>query len=278
MEQTHFSIFLSLGNDRILLPVSSGNLVLLQDWDEPRHCNADWELHLILKGSSHIDVEDRSYGLQVGQAILIAPGQYHRPKAPSGHLSRFTLSFSVRSVPLQQALLERVGAARVFDADADLGSIAVRIAQERNLHQAYSRINMEALLTQLMVRLLRMLELEENRKSVPITSKSNDLTELIDDFFEQNFAASSGEEELANWLHLSRRQLIRILKETYGMNFRQKLIHTRMDYAAWLLRTTDMKISHISSTVGYHSEAAFFQVFRKHYGTSPRQYRLDKQN
>ena len=95
----------------------------------------------------------------------------------------------------------------------------------------------------------------------------------MDTYFEQHFADSAGEQVLAELLHVSRRQLVRILQEHYGMSFRQKLLCTRMDYAAWLLRTTDSPVSNICDRVGYSSEAAFFKTFRQHFGSTPNRYR-----
>ena len=81
---------------------------------------------------------------------------------------------------------------------------------------------------------------------------------------------------LADLLHISRRQLVRILQANYGMNFRQKLQKTRMDYAAWLLATTNRQVSDIGQEVGYSSEAAFFKLFKRAFGMTPKAYRSAK--
>ena len=273
MEKNCWVVSLFPGDGDVLLPVGSGKELLRQSWDEPRHSNADWELHLVMRGSCRIDVDNRRCQLQDGQAILIAPGKYHRPKALPGSFARFTLPFAVQSLWLKQALLERVPTAQVLEADPVLSGLAQSIIREGESQRAFSEAYTHALITQYMVRLFRILGLEESKTVAPKVSKARDMTTMIDAYFEKYFAVSAGESDLANRLHISRRQLVRILQETYGMNFRQKLIHTRMDYAAWLLRTTDAKVSQISSTVGYNSEAAFFQVFRKYFGMTPKQYR-----
>ena len=273
MEQNQWVVSLFPGEEDILLPMNSGKKLLCHSWDEPRHCNADWELHLIIKGSCRIDVDNRRCQLQGGQAILIAPGQYHRPKALPGSFERFTLSFTVQSLALKQALLERVQTALVIEADPVLNSLALSVVREGASGYAFSQACIQALVTQYVIRLFRLLGVEELRQVATKNSTTRDMTALIDAYFEQHFADAAGENDLASWLHISRRQLVRILQDTYGMNFRQKLIHTRMDYAAWLLRTTDTKVGQIGSTVGYSSEAAFFQAFRKYFGMTPKEYR-----
>ncbi len=51
------------------------------------------------------------------------------------------------------------------------------------------------------------------------------------------------------------------------------LTHWRMQQARQLLTDTDRAIIDIAETVGYHSEAAFGRVFKKHFGTAPATYR-----
>ena len=99
---------------------------------------------------------------------------------------------------------------------------------------------------------------------------------LIDNYFEKHLTTESSIEQMAEELHLSPRQISRILKTSYGVNFREKLRRTRMDRAGWLLRTTDLSVSEISQQVGYDSETSFFKAFKTHYGTTPLVYRKNK--
>ena len=103
-------------------------------------------------------------------------------------------------------------------------------------------------------------------------------TDVIDTFFEDNMACYGTEEQLAEALHISKRQLARVLQEHYDMNFRQKLLVTRMDHAGWLLRTTEKSIGEICSIVGYNSETTFFKNFKNHYDVTPLQYRKQHQS
>ena len=51
-----------------------------------------------------------------------------------------------------------------------------------------------------------------------------------------------------------------------------------MDRAAWLLRTSDKKIDEIAEAIGYASEAAFYQAFRKYFHITPKKYRMEKKS
>ena len=274
MEQ--FTYELIFGKEKILISGDSGVHLIKHVWDEKRHNNAEWELHLILSGTCRVDIDDQHCLVHAGQLMLIAPGQYHRPKALPGAFERFSLSLTLQESHLLKQLQSRIPGSMIITAGQSLDNLARSIVQESTGSRAYHTTYCKALLTQFVADIFRILDITDNTHSAPEQTTSSDLTARIDSYFEQHFADSSGEKTLADILHMSRRHLIRVLQENYGMTFRQKLIHTRMDYAAWLLRTTSMKISQISSTVGYSSEAAFFRVFRQNFGLTPKQYRSKK--
>ena len=57
------------------------------------------------------------------------------------------------------------------------------------------------------------------------------------------------------------------------MTFREKSMRARMDYAAWLLRTTDKCAGEIARLVNYSSEPSFFSAFKRYFGVTPLRYR-----
>ena len=46
--------------------------------------------------------------------------------------------------------------------------------------------------------------------------------------------------------------------------------------AAFLLKTTSMKVSEISESVGYENFSYFHRIFRARFGVSPHQFRVCK--
>lgn len=51
MERDQLTYELLLGKEKILISGDSGINLLKHAWDEKRHNNAEWELHLILSGA-----------------------------------------------------------------------------------------------------------------------------------------------------------------------------------------------------------------------------------
>ena len=275
MEKGKDSLWLQLGTEQLQL-VGLEKLSRTQlRWEENRHCNAQWELHLLLEGACCVDLEESVCRLQAGQALLIPPGQYHRPQNESGVFRRLSLIFQTQKGTLERQLTDACPVSHVLEPDQQLLQLAWAIARESVGKHPFRQICLEAMLTQYMVGILRLLEIREQPESETVRDSSR-ITDRIDAYFEENFAKEPREQALAAQLHLSRRQLVRILQASYGMNFRQKLQKTRMDYAAWLLATTNRQVSDIGQEVGYSSEAAFFKLFKRAFGMTPKAYRSAK--
>lgn len=62
-------------------------------------------------------------------------------------------------------------------------------------------------------------------------------------------------------------------KKHLGVSPREYLIRKRMDEACRLLRATDMRISEISSMLGYASQYEFSNQFNKYFNLAPKHYR-----
>ena len=246
-------------------------------WDVKRHCNGDYELHIILKGACRVNVEKDTYTFQPGVALLIAPGLYHCADTISEDFLHFSISFSAGSPAAMQLPVFRNVTCRIFQVDSQVQDLCRAVFQELDSVSLMQQEMLGALLSQIFVRIFRILQTSASRRpSAPTAVDWR--TAVIDDFFETHVASHGAKEVLAKQLNLSMRQLDRILQEHYGMSFRQKLLQARMDYAAWLLRTTDHKISEIQQMTGYASATTFFQAFEAAFSTTPKQYRTLHRN
>ena len=92
------------------------------------------------------------------------------------------------------------------------------------------------------------------------------LRELIIEHFLVEYAPfpASRKEELAELLHISPRQLSRILDESYGKSFRQLLLERRMLLAKGHA-DLDTPISRAAEACGYTSAAAFLNAYRRYW-------------
>lgn len=256
-----------------LRPSHADGFVRKYVWNSKRHCNAEYELHVILRGECTLDVEDRQYQIHGGQAVLIAPGKYHKPSSVPGDFERFSLSFSVTEGMLLSAMKQAVTQCVCFRPGSDFMQYCKRFVGESERKTPFQKHAQEALLTLLAISLVRELNLASYQADQWEEAETPGRIDLIDNYFERHFSEKNGCAALAGQLHLSKRQLDRILNAHYGMGFQEKLIQTRMDHAALLLRTTDHTVQDIIGAVGYSSVTAFYKAFRDAFSMTPQQYR-----
>lgn len=241
-----------------------------RDWIVSRHCNTDFEVHVALSGGYLMDLDSETIPVEAGQAIFIPPGIYHYPHDLKQPFERFGFTF-MPSPELAESLLKR-GAARISLSQPCL-HLCRSILEELGGQQEFQRDCLGGMFTILLSFLLRKLQIgraqiqDGRRKEAPLRNI------YMDRFFSPWPYEFGTERELANQLHISTRQLNRLLQQTYGMSFREKMIKSKMELAAGLLCTTKKPISEIAELSGYTAAPAFYKAFSAYYGVTPAQYR-----
>jgi AraC family L-rhamnose operon regulatory protein RhaS len=79
---------------------------------------------------------------------------------------------------------------------------------------------------------------------------------------------------LAETLHYDLYWLSRIIKKLTGKTYTELIQAKRLSQATFLLNNTSIPVSDIGNAVGYDNLSYFYRIFKKKYGTSPKQYRL----
>ena len=96
----------------------------------------------------------------------------------------------------------------------------------------------------------------------------NDLIK-IEKYFADNLQDDKLLDSLAEYIHLSRRQTERLIKNYFGVTFREKLIMTRIETAKDLLIGSELSIDDIAYMVGYSSRPSFSTSFKNYEGMTP---------
>ena len=64
-----------------------------------------------------------------------------------------------------------------------------------------------------------------------------------------------------------------IIKKQTGSTFSRLLETRRLEQACFLLKNTDLTIEDIAENIGYENLSFFYRLFRRTYGSTPREYR-----
>ena len=100
----------------------------------------------------------------------------------------------------------------------------------------------------------------------------------IDDFIDKHYSEEVRLSNLAMRLHLCEKQVSRVIKREYGCSFPELIKRKRLLVAAMMLRHTDMTVCEIAGKVGFENDNYFYRVFKKLYGETPTEYRLNQRN
>lgn len=94
---------------------------------------------------------------------------------------------------------------------------------------------------------------------------------------EENFKdATFSLKTCAALLNLSPQHLSRLYRQKTEYSFLEHLTRRRMDEAVRLLSTTDLPIGELAEELGFADSRYFSQVFRRHTGQTPSQFRQDQ--
>ena len=96
-------------------------------------------------------------------------------------------------------------------------------------------------------------------------------------FMEHNYSREITVEEVADVCKLNRSYFSKIFKENMGCPPQEFLIRLRLAKAADLMKGTGNSIGAIAARCGYPNQLHFSRAFRKRYGLSPREWRVQNQ-
>ena len=134
---------------------------------------------------------------------------------------------------------------------------------------------MKLLLTELLFRLPR----QERSKSPHVqyfTPAQVRIAKRIQSILTADLSTEHTAKELAEQFGVSKTSLKTYFVGVYGENLSTYMRKKRMQYAALLLETTQMKISDVALQTGYDNQSKFAAVFKKEYQQSPLEYRRSK--
>ncbi|KRE45569.1 hypothetical protein ASG85_05925 [Paenibacillus sp. Soil724D2] len=104
-------------------------------------------------------------------------------------------------------------------------------------------------------------------------SKLNEVIAKIMEYMELNYMEEMTIAKVADMLHYHPDYLSRLFKKETGENFSDTLARIRMQKAVDMLADPQIKVFEIASRVGIRDSRYFGQMFKKHYGQTPNDFR-----
>lgn len=272
------------------LPVIVKNLERVHDtsWSMEPNRHDNFEMVYIKKGLSVFEINGEPVQVGPNDIIIIKPGQYHKfiVRSESGcefivlnfkFVSRSKDEFSQVSLHdfLNFVKNRETGAYITLKVSQknEIITLLNRILKERENSEIESEFLSNLLVLELFALLSRALKTEWEHS---IRDKSTKLRELIlisVSYIKNNFERDISLEDIARYVFLSPGYFIRAFKEQTGTSPINYLLKIRVGRAMELLANTDDRIIDIALAVGFSSQQRFNEIFKKHTGMTPTQYR-----
>jgi len=236
--------------------------------------DALYQVCYLVKGISRPLVDGRALRLEAGDAIVLAPGQWHGP-GPEAHTEETELWQLKFILPGRKRWQPR-GVIHM-DARLEVESVFQAMFSELHMRRPLREQVLRGHLLQLALILHRSLLQQERGGRRP---RAGDRLPVRDerkvrqamDWIAQHYAGPVALPALASSVGMSVSALSRAFKTLAGVSPMRYLADLRLSQAVALMRQTDDKLETIAEAVGFASANYLSRVFRKRFRQTPRRY------
>ena len=261
------------------------------------HYHNAMELGLCLSGEGETYAENRIYKFKKGCVQVFPPKTPHLSKAYAGESSRWVyVDINPAEVFKRLGMLAPEGLLSLCDGTGLLSGVfsegefpAVTAAINKIISEAAKTDELKELslaisAAEFLVECKRAYKkaggFKEkgalgggiNGADTAATSVAADISPAVD-YISLNLDGDLSEEILAATLKVSVSTLRRRFLERAGLNPKEFIIRSRMAYAEYLLRKTDLTVLDVSLRAGYNEISGFNRTFKNYFGSSPSKYR-----
>ncbi len=254
------------------------------------HSHDFFEITYVLKGTCTNYIAGKEIRQKTGDFCLLAPHTPHAIKIFSDEtiminilirFSTFQKSFfgiltdvNIFSTFFTKALYTSdSGSYLIFEtkSDQEICDLILRLYQECDNRQPYTKQLLNSLITTLFILLLCN---HQQHLTVPNPAGNQNGNDIM---FILNYVISNYKtltlHELSVFFNYSERQMARILHDYTGKTFLAIIRDIRLQKSCELLQNPDIPISEIINEVGYSNTTHFYTVFKAKYHTTPSLWR-----
>ena len=251
----------------------------------PLHWHSEFEINLIISGSSDFICGDTRFTAREGDIIMIPPNMLHAIHTVGGKKQRYdTIVFSPEMLGLS-------GDRCTFECITPLitgkAVITPRITKE---HIYYSELeisvrnifscaigNTPGLDMLIKSELLRLIWLLHESGDISVSyEKSKSRSEIIRpaiEYMNENLCENITVETLAEAVHMSKSYFMKRFHEAAGASAIEYLTRLRIKKACSILSETDMTCARTAYECGFRNLSNFNRQFKKSVGVTPVEYR-----
>ena len=226
-----------------------------------QHLHDSFELIYLRDGTVEITLDDRSFILNGGEAILIFPNQIHRARTVRSSTSQLWI--------FQNSLVgEFYKTTKKYIPENPIISLNDTTIIDRLADGKTSRYRLKAYLYEFVA----MLD-EQCNGYVPRQSKSAETIQSILTYISEHHSEPITMQDVAKEIGYNYHYLSNLLQKGLKTTFRALLNEYRISHSQYLLLSSDLSISDIAIECGYDSQCSFNRNFKEITGITPSECR-----
>ena len=243
------------------------------------------EILCILSGNQHMEVNGTIYPVSSGDIIILNPGTMHHTiiNEVDPALVFFTgfTNFHFKDMPPNSIILPDNSAIlhTDFQFRQDIFRLCFDMVAERYSNQVGQYFMQKSYLIQLLLLVIR--HIKECPKEPPFatsfeTYHKTYVVKEIRTYLNNHYSEKISLDLIAKNMYLSSAYISKIFKEETGETPINYLIKLRLEKAKEQLETMPQEsVKTVSTNVGYEDVYYFSKLFKKYYGMSPLNYRIN---
>lgn len=241
------------------------------------------ECHVLVKGECVITTEKGKYYLNSGDICVIPKLMAHTVEHNRGEIKKGALTFTFERGKKEtyQDFLFFNSVFNLKDAivvnDRELCEwLLGNVGNEKE--DRFQKTKRQAVFSFFLIRLSEMIsEREKLNMTDSIVEAFDERIFFIEEYIATEYAKGASLAKLSKIMHISERQINRILNKYVGRGFCELLSKQRMIVAIEMLEKTESSVSEIAERVGFESYSGFYSAFKKSFGISPEEMRKKMQ-
>lgn len=242
-------------------------------WLSIPHTHPFTELFYVTKGSGEFQIKDQFFDIHTHDLILVNPYITHTERSKNKKLEYIVLG--IENFTFCDTSDEDHPDYLICNYECYKDEILFyihSILNETSAKDEYSDISSQYLLKVLLMNLLRRTSANiELTPNLDVSKECHTVKKYIQNHFKENITLDT----LSDLVFLNKYYLVHAFKKYNHISPINYQLQLRIEEAEHLLKTTNLVICDVSNSLGFSSQSYFSQIFKKHTGLTPNQYRKE---
>ncbi|MBE5041020.1 AraC family transcriptional regulator [Ructibacterium gallinarum] len=272
------NIYPKISNDIFTLEIFWCRIAFSKNafWNFKEHGHSFFELHIPTSDYAKYIINGNEIIASKGTLLLIPPHQTHHLIEVSDNFSEFVFGFGIaETLELQKLLTKNIHHYYFAEANTYIYTLIDNILKNTLQEYVGYGVAIENQLSCIFIEILQNILKNSTLKSEQNYNITNTTrVRLAINYINDNISNVTVN-DIANSLHISTRQLNRIIQLALSMTTIELITDRRIRAAKKMMQDSDNSMTIISELVGFKSLQHFSKTFKKLEGVSPSVYKKD---